>query len=321
MKLISRPSTQLRHSEAAMVSRTPGTTTLLIVDDEQRLRESLVELFTSVGYCVLEASDGQEALERLGQTSRLPDAILMDLKMPRADGMDALRRLAQRPDTKAIPVVIMTAFGGSEHTIQAMKAGAYDYITKPFNADELLQMVDRAVSLGRLSAAVHPAASEAAPSLEAGCDLIGEHPVMRELFKLIGKVSPSNATVLLTGESGTGKDVVAQAIHRHSLRASGPLVSINCAAIPEGLLESELFGHERGAFTGAAAMKQGRFELADGGTLFLDEDRGTSHDTARQVVACPSGQVIRPPGWPDGETSRLPSAGGDEPGPPSTHCG
>ncbi len=245
--------------------------TIMVVDDEQHLRDSLVELFTDGGYRVLEARDGLEALDLLQTNDRLPDVILMDLKMPRSSGMETLHALALREDAKRIPVVIITAFGGSEQTIQAMKAGAFDYITKPFDADELLKMTHRAVEMRRLSAGVHRPPFDQPRQGNQAVDFIGHHPRMRELFKLIGKVSPSDATVLLTGESGTGKELVAQAIHRHSLRGAGPLISVNCAAIPEGLLESELFGHERGAFTGAVFPKPGRFELAEGGTLFLDE--------------------------------------------------
>ncbi len=245
--------------------------TVMVVDDERHLRESLVELFRSGGYRVVEAADGIDALEGLRRGTEYPDVILMDLKMPRAGGIETLQALAAQEATKRIPVVIITAFGGSEQTIQAMKAGAYDYITKPFDADEILDMVRRAVEVRRLSLEVEQLRSgnESERSQTAG--LVGNHPKMRELFKLIGKVSPSDATVLVTGESGTGKELVAQAIHRHSLRGAGPLVSVNCAAIPEGLLESELFGHERGAFTGAVQAKPGRLESAAGGTLFLDE--------------------------------------------------
>jgi two-component system, NtrC family, response regulator AtoC len=248
-----------------------GQGTVMVVDDERHLRESLTELFTSGGYRVIEAEDGIEALERLRAAPEYPDVILMDLKMPRADGMETLQALAADDDTKRIPVVIITAFGGSEQTIQAMKAGAYDYITKPFDADEVLAMVRRAVEVRRLSLEVEQLRSGGDGARPQTGDLIGNHPKMRELFKMIGKVSPSDATVLLTGESGTGKELVAQAIHRHSPRGTGPLVSVNCAAIPDGLLESELFGHERGAFTGAVQVKPGRLELAEGGTLFLDE--------------------------------------------------
>lgn len=250
--------------------RTPQAT-VMVVDDEPHLRESLAELLTSGGYHAIEAGDGLEALDLLHSGGICPDVILMDLKMPRCSGMDTLRALAERNETKSIPVVIITAFGGSEQTIQAMKAGAYEYITKPFDADELLKVVRRAADMHRLSLGLHTTPFGYTQPESHSSDFIGQHPRMRELFKLIGKVSPSDATVLLTGESGTGKELVAQAIHRHSLRGAGPLVSVNCAAIPEGLLETELFGHERGAFTGALLSKPGRFELAEGGTLFLDE--------------------------------------------------
>lgn len=245
--------------------------TVMVVDDERHLRESLAELFLSSGYRVLEAGDGVEAIELLQTGGQYPDVILMDLKMPRAGGMDTLHALAALPDARRIPVVIITAFGGSELTIQAMKAGAYDYITKPFDADEVLRMVHRAVDLRRLSCEVEQVRAGCESARPPGVGLVGNHPKMRELFKLIGKVSSSDATVLLTGESGTGKELVAQAIHRHSPRNAGPLIPVNCAAIPEGLLESELFGHERGAFTGATQRQTGRIELAEGGTLFLDE--------------------------------------------------
>jgi two-component system, NtrC family, response regulator AtoC len=169
-------------------------------------------------------------------------------------------------------VVIVTAFGGSEQTIEGMKAGAYDYVTKPFDPDEVLRTAARAIEVNRLSAAVEELRARADVG-EPGTaqEIIGQHPSMREIFKLIGRVAPSDASVLIVGESGTGKELIAQAIHRHSRRASGPIVSVNCAAIPSNLLESELFGYERGAFTGATAGKPGRIEQADGGTLFLDE--------------------------------------------------
>lgn len=245
--------------------------TILIADDEKHLRESLAELFAASGYRVIEAGDGAEVLSLLAGPDRLPDVILLDLKMPRADGMTTLQALASRAETKQIPVVIITAFGGSERTIAAMKTGAYDYITKPFDADEVLKIVHRAVEVRRLSVEMDLVRTGKASDRNEAAELIGNHPKMRELFKLIGKVASSDTTVLLTGESGTGKDFVAQAIHRHSPRANAPMVSVNCAAIPEGLLESELFGYERGAFTGAVQAKPGRMELANGGTLFLDE--------------------------------------------------
>jgi len=243
---------------------------VLIVDDEPYLRQSLAELFTAEGYHVSEAGDGEEALERLRQSAEFPHVIFLDLKMPRRDGMATIEALKARADTRKIPIVIITSFGGSEQTITAMKLGAYDYITKPFDANDVIRIAARAVQVGRLNHEVERLRSrEAWDSLDG--ELIGRHPKMQEVFKHIGKVAASDCTVLITGESGTGKEGVARAIHRHSARAARPLVTVNCAAIPEGLLESELFGHERGAFTGAMQAKPGRLEMAEGGTVFLDE--------------------------------------------------
>jgi two-component system response regulator AtoC len=245
---------------------------VMVVDDEQRLRESLAELLAGDGYQVTQAGDGDEALALVGRLATPPDVILLDLRMPGRDGIATLQTLKALPPTQRTPVVVITAYGGSEQTMAAMKSGAYDYITKPFEPDEVLHTVSRAVEVGQLSRELERLrAGTQSVWDEASTGLIGRHPAMRELFKLIGRVAPSEATVLVTGESGTGKELVAQALHRHSPRARRPLVTVNCAAIPEALLESELFGYERGAFTGAVQAKPGRFELADGGTLFLDE--------------------------------------------------
>ena len=243
---------------------------ILVADDERHLRESLAELLAENGYTVLQAADGSELMKLVRES--IPDIIFLDLRMPRVDGLSALKALKNSPDLRRIPVVIITAFGGSEQTIEGMKAGAYDYITKPFDTDEILRAAARAAEVSRLSAEVEKLKAR----IEAGADdrsddLIGQHPAMREIFKLIGRVASSDATVLIVGESGTGKELIALAIHRHSRRAPGPMVTINSAAIPSNLIESELFGHERGAFTGANASRAGRIEQADGGTLFLDE--------------------------------------------------
>jgi two-component system response regulator AtoC len=244
--------------------------TILVADDEQHLRESLVELFAAQGHSVLQAADGTEVLNLL--RDRTPDTIFLDLKMPKLDGLSTLKTLKQNPELRRIPVVIITAFGGSEQTIEGMKAGAYDYITKPFDPDEVLRTAARAIEVSRLSREVEQLRARAdADDPDASGGLIGQHPAMREVFKLIGKVAPTEASVLIVGESGTGKELVAQAIHRHSRRAFGPIIAVNCAAIPSNLIESELFGYERGAFTGATAPKPGRIEQADDGTLFLDE--------------------------------------------------
>jgi two-component system, NtrC family, response regulator AtoC len=245
--------------------------TILIGDDEPHLRQSLEELFAGEGYSVVHAADGSEVLSSVGQN--VPDAIFLDLKMPRLDGLSTLRTLKDDPRWRRIPVVIITAFGGSEQTIEAMKIGAHDYITKPFEPDEVLRTAARAVEISRLSREVEELrARDGAKELD-GEDggLIGRHPAMREVFKLIGKVAPTDVTVLITGESGTGKELVALALHRHSRRAAAAMVAVNCAAIPSNLIESELFGYERGAFTGAVTSKPGKIEQTGGGTLFLDE--------------------------------------------------
>src|SRR5208283_1239127 len=202
---------------AAMLT-TPAT--VLVVDDEQRLRASLTELLEAEGYRVLEAGDGDEALSLLRQAADYPDVILLDLKMPRRDGLATLRELQQSAGLKSIPVVIITAFGNSEQTISAMKAGAYDYITKPFDAGEVLRTAGRAIEVHRLSNELERLRVRSANFREEDETLlIGRHPSMREVFKLIGKVAASDAAVLITGESGTGKGLIAQTIHRHSSRA------------------------------------------------------------------------------------------------------
>jgi two-component system response regulator AtoC len=244
--------------------------TILVADDERNLRESLAELLSTQGHTVLQATDGIEVMDLLRE--RVPDTIFLDLKMPRLDGIATLRALKQHPEYQRIPVVIITAFGGSEQTIEGMKAGAYDYITKPLDPDDVLRTAARAIEVNRLANEVEELRARAdVGEASAPGAIIGQHPEMREVFKLIGKVAPTETSVLIEGESGTGKELIAQAIHRHSRRASGPMIAVNCAAIPPNLVESELFGYERGAFTGATVSKPGRIEQADGGTLFLDE--------------------------------------------------
>src|SRR5439155_232384 len=235
--------------------------TVMVVDDERHLRESLVELFSAEGHTVLKAGDGDEALDLLRTAPALPDVVFLDLKMPGRDGIATLQEIVSGAATKHIPVVVITAFGGSEPTITAMKSGAYDYITKPFDPGEVLRTAARAITVGRLQREVERLRGEPSPPWDHDSSgLVGQHPTMREVFKLIGKVARTETTVLITGESGTGKELIARAVHRHSARAARPLVAVSAAAIPEPLLESELFGHERGAFTGAVQTKPGRLE-------------------------------------------------------------
>ncbi|MBO0798578.1 MAG: sigma-54-dependent Fis family transcriptional regulator [Blastocatellia bacterium] len=247
---------------------------VLVIDDEANFRESLAELVESEGFAALEANDGEEAANLLRSGQAAPDVIFLDLRMPRLDGLSLLRLMRDEHWTDA-PVVVISAFGDSVKTIEAMRLGAYDYITKPLDLDELLATLRRAAEQRRLileaAARLDRQALEPLAADGAHVEMIGASRAMREVFKQIGRLAATDATVLIAGESGTGKELAARAIHQHSARASCPFVAINCGALPENLIESELFGHERGAFTGADRQKKGRFELAHTGTLLLDE--------------------------------------------------
>jgi two-component system response regulator AtoC len=246
-------------------------TVILVADDDDTIRNNLALLLRAEKYDVREAADGLEAA-RAFEDAAIALALL-DLNMPGRDGMSLLRDFADR--LEETPVIVITAYGGSAAAIEAMKLGAYDYITKPFDLDEVLFTVRRALTQQALIAQVQ--SMQTAPALaglaaDHGDDeLIGRTPAMLQVFKTIGRVAATDEPVLILGESGTGKELVANAIHRSSKRAEKPFVKVNSAALSPTLLESELFGHERGAFTGAIVQRVGRFEQADGGTLFLDE--------------------------------------------------
>lgn len=239
---------------------------ILVVDDEPNARTALAEILKEEGYQVETAADGFKGLARAEEFS--PDLVLSDLKMPGMDGVELLRKLRQH--SAELPVVLMTAFGAVETAVSAMREGASDYLTKPLNTDELVMVIDRALERTRLRRETHELRSQLSERYRFD-NIIGNSPEMQEVFKSVAQVAPSRATVLLTGESGTGKELVAAAIHHRSPRKDGPFVRLHCAALAETLLESELFGHERGSFTGAQGRREGRFKQADGGTLFLDE--------------------------------------------------
>jgi DNA-binding NtrC family response regulator len=246
--------------------------TILIIDDESNLRKTLAEILRKRGYATLEASDGAEAIELLRNAN--PDLIFSDWKMPKVGGEELLQHLRSDRRLASIPVIVITAFGSSHTAIEAVRLGAYDFVTKPFDLEEIALTAKRALAhaalnreLMKLKARTHAPGHNGAGAGR----LIGSSGAMMDVFKLIGKVAETDSTVLICGESGTGKELVAEAIHNYSQRKGHPFVVVNCAAIPENLLESELFGHERGAFTGAVGKKPGRFEMAEGGTVFLDE--------------------------------------------------
>jgi two-component system response regulator AtoC len=239
---------------------------ILVAEDDPRARESLTALLAEEGYQVEAVSDGNAASRALSADDF--DAALLDVRMPGKDGLAVLRELGTRERPPA--VLVMTAYGTSSVAIEAMKLGAYDYITKPLHFDELLIQLERAVANRRQSIELETyRGDEQRAAGEA--EIVGNSLPMQQVYKLIGQVAPTGSTVLVRGESGTGKELIARAIHAHSPRKQSRLVCVNCAAIPDALLEAELFGHEKGAFTGAVALRRGRFELAHGGTIFLDE--------------------------------------------------
>jgi DNA-binding NtrC family response regulator len=241
-------------------------TKILIVDDEASARNALAELLADSGYEVETAADGFKALARVSEFG--PHLVLTDLQMPGMSGIDLLRKV--RAHDEEVPVVLMTAHGGIDSAVSAMREGAADYLSKPLNFDELLIVIERALEHGRLKREASQLRSQLNERYKFE-NIVGSSTEMQQVFKTIAQVAPSRATVLITGQSGTGKELVAAAIHHRSPRASGPFVRLHCAALAESLLESELFGHERGAFTGADRRREGRFEQANGGTLFLDE--------------------------------------------------
>jgi DNA-binding NtrC family response regulator len=239
---------------------------VLVVDDEKHIREGLGRVLEMDGYRALLAADGREALEILERGEA--DLVITDLKMPHLSGEELLKRSAAIFPN--LPVIILTGHGTIENAVQAMRDGAYDYLTKPVNLDRLALLVKRALSNRELIIR-HRALQDELEKKNRFANIIGKSEVMKRLFEMIQQVAPTKASVLITGESGTGKEMIADALHYNSPRKDRPLIKVHCAALTETLLESELFGHEKGAFTGAVARKRGRFELAHLGTVFLDE--------------------------------------------------
>jgi two-component system, NtrC family, response regulator AtoC len=236
---------------------------VLIADDEINIRRVLEAILKRDGYDVVTAANGEEALARMGRGIH---TVITDLKMPGIDGMALLRRLAvDHPD---VPVVMITAHGSVENAVEAVKLGAFDYVEKPFDQEQIRQIIAKALKTHALSRRDPRPEEGASPGRFR---LVGDSPAIRQIYAIIEKVANTPSTVLITGESGTGKELIARALHENSSRHGGPFIKINCAAIPKTLMESELFGYEKGAFTGAVGAKPGRFELAHGGTLFLDE--------------------------------------------------
>jgi nitrogen regulation protein NR(I) len=252
---------------------------ILIVDDDPSMRYSLARMLEGEGLLLSAAKNGAEALKLTAEEK--PDLVIMDIKMPGQSGLEVLRQIREK-DPKAL-VILMTAFGTTETAIEAMKFGAFDYLLKPFDVPQMRGLVERALEVSRMMKKMvsYPDRPQDGVVEEA---IVGSSSAMQQIYKMIGQVAPTLVTVLLRGESGTGKELVARAIYHHSQRADRPFLPVNCAAIPETLLESELFGHEKGAFTGALTRRIGKFEQCHGGTIFLDEIGDMAPSTQAKIL-------------------------------------
>jgi two-component system nitrogen regulation response regulator NtrX len=264
--------------------------TVLVVDDEKNIRRTLEMVLSGEGYRVLEAESAEQALSLLGSGAGPVDLAIFDLKLPGMSGLSALEKVRSDEATRELPVIVISGHATVHDAVAAIKLGASDFFEKPLNRERVLVSVTNSIRTARLSRVVAHMRAE----LEARYEMIGTSSPMQRLFQGIDKVAPTKASVLITGESGTGKELVSRAIHRLSPRKDAPFVKVNCAAIPRELIESELFGHERGSFTGAQARKRGFFEQAHGGTLFLDEI-GDMDLTAQAKVlrALQNGEIVR----------------------------
>jgi two-component system response regulator AtoC len=261
-----------------MIKRVPK---VLVADDDAAIRKLLVDLLGGEGYEVSEAKTGSEVLSALSAADRRPDLVLMDVRMPEMSGIDVLRRM--RDQKTGVGVLVMTAYGTSNLAIQSIQLGAYDYITKPFDLEEVLVAVRRFFEHRSLQGEVQSLRKQLGQR-DPSERIVGRSPQMLEVYKVVGRIAGSDATVLVTGETGTGKELVADVIHQNSSYRQGTLVKVACATLPETLLESELFGHEKGSFTSAYQQRKGRFELADKGTIFLDEMGEMSLSTQKKLL-------------------------------------
>jgi two-component system nitrogen regulation response regulator NtrX len=250
--------------------------TILVVDDEPSIVQTLAGILQDEGFEVISAPDGETALQAVEEES--PDLVLLDISLPGMDGLEVLQQLKEHQPL--LPVVMVSAYGNVENAVKATRLGAYDFIEKPPHADKIILTVRNGLEMSRLAEENLRLRRRTAPSEE----IIGQSQVMQQLREQVRIVAPTNAWVLITGENGTGKELVARAIHRFSKRSSKPFVEVNCAAIPEELIESELFGHEKGAFTGATSKRRGKFDQAHEGTLFLDEIADMSLKTQAKVL-------------------------------------
>jgi two-component system nitrogen regulation response regulator NtrX len=249
---------------------------VLVVDDEASIRQSLTGALKDEGYRVVVAASGQEGLEAF--RSDRPDTVLLDIWMPGMDGLETLKQIkAEAPDQV---VIMMSGHGNIETAVRATKLGAFDFIEKPLSLERLLVLLQNSISVQDLTRENQALRKQ----VQKTHSLVGESAPMKQIQELIRRVGPTTGSVLITGENGTGKELVAHSVHAASPRFSKPFVEVNCAAIPEELIESELFGHERGAFTGATALRRGRFDLANGGTLFLDEIGDMSLKTQAKIL-------------------------------------
>jgi two-component system, NtrC family, response regulator HydG len=264
---------------------------ILVVDDDTSLRKMLTTVLTAQGYTVQPAEDGQAAVEAVQKT--FFDLVLMDVRMSRLSGIGALERIKEI--SPGIPVIIMTAYASVDSAIQALKTGAYDYLTKPLDLDELKILLQKALQHDQLVQENRYLQQRLSDRFDS-TSIIGNSAAMRSLFEVMAQVAPSEASVLISGESGTGKELIANALHANSPRRAHPMVKVNCAALPETLLESELFGHEKGAYTGATSRTRGRFQLAHRSTLFLDEIGEMAPTTQAKILRALQEREIEPVG-------------------------